>query len=55
MGKGEVCTGIWQGNLMERDHLEDQGVDGRLLLRWIFRKWDVGGMDWMELPHDRAR
>jgi len=23
-------------------HVEDQGVDGRILLRWIFRKWDVG-------------
>jgi hypothetical protein len=26
---------------MERDHCEDQGVDGRIILRWIFRKWDV--------------
>jgi hypothetical protein len=24
-----------------RNHLEDLGVDGRILLRWIFRKWDV--------------
>ena len=29
------------GNLRERDHLEDSGVDGRIILRWIFRKWDV--------------
>ena len=27
---------------MESDHLGDQGVDGRIILRWIFRKWDVG-------------
>jgi len=26
------------GNLSKRDHLEDQGVDGRIILRWIFRK-----------------
>jgi len=25
-----------------RDHLEEPGVDGRIILRWIFRKWDVG-------------
>ena len=30
-------TGFWFGNLMERHHLEDPGVEG-----WIFRKWDVG-------------
>jgi hypothetical protein len=38
----EVYTGFWQGNLRERDHLEDPGVDGRIILRWIFRKCDVG-------------
>ena len=38
----EVYTGFWWGNLRERDHFEDPGVDGRIILRWIFRKWDVG-------------
>jgi len=28
--------------LKERDHLEDAGADGRITLRWIFRKWNVG-------------
>ena len=28
--------------MRERDHLEDPGVEGRIILRWIFRKWDVG-------------
>jgi hypothetical protein len=26
---------------MERGHLEDPGVDERIILRWIFRNWDV--------------
>ena len=33
---------IGVGNLRERDHLGDPGVDGRIVLSWIFRKWDVG-------------
>jgi hypothetical protein len=27
---------------MERDHLKDPAVDRRIILKWIFRKWDVG-------------
>ena len=43
MGRGEVHTGfLGGGNLRERDHLEDPGIDRRIILRWIFRKWDVG-------------
>ena len=30
--RGEVCTRFWWGNLMERDHLGDPGVDGRIIL-----------------------
>jgi hypothetical protein len=37
---GEYTEFRW-GNLRERDHLEDAGVDGRIILRWIFRKWDL--------------
>jgi hypothetical protein len=39
---GEVYTGFRWGNLRERDHLEDPGVDGRIILKWIFRECDVG-------------
>jgi hypothetical protein len=42
MGEGRACTGFWWGNLRERDHWGDPGADGRIILRWIFRKWDVG-------------
>jgi hypothetical protein len=45
-GRGDVCIGFRRGNLKERDHWEDQEVDGRIIIRWIFRKWDVGyGLD----------
>ena len=42
MGGGEVNTGFWWGNVRERDHLGDQGLDWRIILKWIFRKLDVG-------------
>jgi hypothetical protein len=38
---GETYTGFWWGNLKERDHLGDTGVDGRVILRRFFRKCDV--------------
>jgi hypothetical protein len=41
LGRGEVCTRFWWGNLSERDHRGDPDVDGRIIIRWIFRKWDV--------------
>jgi len=44
-----VHTGVWWGNLRERAHLEEPGVDGRIILRWIFGKLDVGawtGSSW---------
>jgi hypothetical protein len=37
-GRGEVCTGFLWGSLRERDHWGDPDVDGRIIIRWIFRK-----------------
>jgi hypothetical protein len=36
--RGEVYTVFWWGNPRERDHIEDACVDGRIILRWMFRK-----------------
>ena len=54
MGRGEAYTGFWWGNLKERDHFGDPGVDGRIIFRWIFRKWDVE-VRTIELAQERDR
>jgi len=37
IGARRVVNGFWRGNLGERDHLNAQDIDWRIILRWIFR------------------
>ena len=39
-GRGELCTGFWWGNRRERGYWGDLDVDGRIILRWIFGRWE---------------
>jgi len=51
-GRGEVHTGFWWGKLTEKDHLEDPGVDGRIIVKWTFKTWDEGawaGLIWLRM------
>jgi len=54
MGRGEVCTGIWWGNLKEGNHLGDPGVDGSIILISNFGKWGCVCLDGIELAQDRV-
>jgi len=37
-----IYTGFWWGNVREKDNLEELELDGKIILRLIIRKWDVG-------------
>ena len=41
-------------NLRETDHLESLCIDGKIISKWIFKKWD-GGMDWIALAQDKDK
>jgi len=50
--RGEAYSGFWWGNLRDRDHWGDPGVDGRIIFRWVFRKLDVEistGSSWLRI------
>jgi len=47
MGERRGVSRVVVGKPEGKNHLEDPGVDERIILRWIFRKGDVGGTDWI--------
>jgi hypothetical protein len=50
----EVHTGFLWTDLRERNHLEDSDVDGRIILKLIFKELN-GGMDWIYVAQDTDR
>jgi hypothetical protein len=50
----ELHIGFWWGNFRERYHLESQRLDGKLILKWMFKKW-VGAMDCIVVARDEDR
>ena len=53
-GRWEGRTGFRWGDLSEGDHLQDLGINGRIILKRISKNWD-GGMNWIDLTQDRDR
>jgi hypothetical protein len=53
-GEGRDVYRVWCGNFKERDHWGDANLDGRIILRCIF-KIGCGGMDWIELAQEKYR
>jgi hypothetical protein len=51
----ENYTRLWWESPKERDHSEDQGVDGRIRSEWILWRLAAWSVDWIRLAEDRNR
>ena len=53
MGRASSANGgnerFIPGNLREGDHLEDRGIEGKIILKWLLRELGRRGMDWIDL------
>jgi len=51
-GRKERCIQGFSGEMRERNQLEDLGIDGRIILKWMLRKWGGGlwtGLIWLKI------
>jgi hypothetical protein len=53
--RGETCTGFWWESRKEKDHLEDERVDGRKGSKWTLGRLVGGGVEWIHLAQGRDR
>jgi hypothetical protein len=52
MGKMRCSYRVLLRKLRERVHFKDTGVVGRIIFKWIFKKW-VGGLEWIAVAQNR--
>jgi len=44
IGEMKGKKGFWWRDLTKRNHLERLGEYGKIILKWIFKKQDTGGL-----------
>ena len=54
-GREQVHTGFWRGEMRKKEHLEDLSIEGRVILKWIFKNVGWEGVDFIGLAQDRDR
>ena len=55
MGDWRGHTEFWWSDLRESYHFKDTGIDESIILKFIFKKWNWEGMDWIDLVQNRDR